>query len=170
MKDLQQNAEGRRLLNPAFMAICITTAASGHREVSADGMPLAYGFLIPPLVLHQDTREHLPKSVVTKLISWSEKNGHLVARLPKRLAELRPFTSQGLLVATTSNLSELSANARLIPKIEQSLLLKHTRRTGSVEFENILKKAFFVGKWLASAGTPATVFTALGMILENDAA
>ena len=162
MAERWANTETRRLLNPLFTAAVITRAVEGYNEVAATGFPLAFGYLVGPLVLHAPTRHVLPQSLATRLMPWTEKYGEIIATLPKRVAEFAPFTSKGILAALTVGLTELSSDASLTSR-DGMLLKKYSSGSGSREVEAILKKSNFVGKWLAAAGTPATVFTAFGV-------
>ena len=160
--------EIRRLLNPMFTGAVITRAVEGYNEVAGAGFPFAYGYLVSPLVLHAPTRGALPSSVATKLLPWTERSGEIVAAIPRRAKELAPYSSKGIFAALTGGLLELTSDSQLLAS-RNSKLKSYSSRSGSDEVDSILKKSNFVGKWLAAAGTTATVFTALGVRLENHA-
>ncbi|MCH8616689.1 DUF6521 family protein [Sphingomonas sp. SM33] len=166
MADQWAGRERIRLLNPAFTGATIARATEGYVEVTGSGLPFAYAYLIAPFVLHSETRSKLPGSLATRLLPWTEKFGEVIATFPQRVAELSPYSSKGILLATLGGLAELSGDASLFAKPNASLK-RYTGQSGSTEVENILKKSHFVGKWLAAAGTPATVFTALGVRFED---
>lgn len=166
MKEGRISLEDRRLLNPAFVGSIVIRAIHGHeKEASAGGLPFVYSFLIPPLVLHPETRERLPIAIVTKLIPWTERNSELLIPFGRRIAELAPATRDGVFLFATTNLIRLGAAARLTSVASARALTTYERTTGSTEVSDCLKKAYFVGRWLASAGTVATVLTALGVSL-----
>jgi hypothetical protein len=160
-------AEVLRLLNPAFTGLVITSAASGFSELAKEGLPFAYCYLVLPLVLHAETRTRLPVTMATKLVTWTERNGDLVARFGDRVMELRPYTSKGILAATTGGLASMSLEAALFPTAPKAVA-DFSRQSGSPEVVEILKRAAFTGKWFAAAGTPATVLTALGVQLAHN--
>jgi hypothetical protein len=134
------------------------------KEAKAD-FPFVYSYLVLPLVLHPETRERLPQTIVTRLIAWTERNGDLVAMLPRRIAELAPATREGLFAISTNGLAALSASAEVKSTINQKTQAAFDKQLGSVEVFECLKKANFVGRWLATAGTAPTVLTALGVRL-----
>lgn len=166
MAEHRSTAETRRLLNPMFTGAVITRAVEGYNEVAGVGFPFAYGYLVGPLVLHAQTRLALPSSVATKLLPWTERSGEIVAAIPRHAKELAPYSSKGIFAALTGGLLELTPNSTLVAK-KSAKLKAYSSQSGSEEVEAILKKSNFVGKWLAAAGTTATVFTALGVRLEN---
>jgi hypothetical protein len=169
MAEQWSSAETRRLLNPIFTAAVLTRAVEGYNEIAGDGIPLAYCYLVSPLVLHTQTREALPASLATRLLPWTERSGEIVAALPRRAKELAPYSSKGIFAAITGGLMRLRSDAKLMSQ-DTAKLKAYAGRSGSDEVEAILKKSNFVGKWLAAAGTPATVFTALGVKLEDNSA
>jgi hypothetical protein len=167
MSKAAESPEIRRLLNPAFTAAVVTVAADGYCSLTRSSFPFAYCYLITPLVLHSETRDRLPTTMATKLVTWSERNGDLVAAFGERLAELVPFTSRGILTATTTGLADLAADGGIVPS-GGPVVAKYANASGSAEVAEIIKKSTFTGKWLAAAGTPATIFTALGVSFGSD--
>ena len=96
-----RSLEARRLLNPAFCGALISAAAAAYEKEANTGMPYLYVFLVLPIVLHPDTRERLPRSAATRLVTWTERNGEVIAQVPKRMADLAPASRSGLLFAST---------------------------------------------------------------------
>lgn len=163
---VSDSLESRRLLNPGFTASILLSAADTYQQLMRTGLPLAYCYIVAPLVLHAETRSRLPTTMATKLLTWSERNGDLVATFGSRVSELRTYVSQGVLAATVSGMADLADGTALLP-LTIKPVAAYAKTSGSSEVTEILKKSAFVGKWLAAAGTPATVFTALGVSLEN---
>jgi hypothetical protein len=167
--DTSASLEDRRLLNPAFAGLLVVRASQGFSKQSGGGLPFVYAYLVLPLVLHSETRERLPHAIVTKLLSWAERNGDLVALLPRRVVELGPATREGLFVVLTAGLSNLGLVGQIEPAIDEKSLIGFERNSTSAEVAECVKKAYFVGRWLATSGTVPTVLTALGVRLENHA-
>ena len=154
-------AEARRLLNPAFLGALIAVSAKGYREIAEEGLPLLYGFLVPPFVLHAETRGSLPPTLASRLLPWSERNAEIVAGFGKRTKELAPYSSKGMLASITGGLATLTEQAEFLAT-DADVINKYAKKS-TKEVQTIMKKAEFVGKWLAAAGTPPTIFTALGV-------
>jgi hypothetical protein len=112
-----------------------------------------------------ETRERLPNSVVTKLIPWAERNNDLLMPFARRVTELAPAARDGVFVLATTKLVKLGEAGQLAAVGSPKAFISYEKRTTSTEVAVCLSKSCFVGRWLASAGTPATVLGALGVQL-----
>jgi hypothetical protein len=155
--------ENRRLLNPAFAGLVLIRAVIGfHREAKV-GFPYIYSYLVVPLVLHPETRERLPQAIVTRLPTWAERNGELTALLPRRVADLAPATQEALFLAATTNLIAFGQEGKILASLSEKALATFEKQNPSAEVDACLRKANFVGRWLATSGTAPTVLTVLGV-------
>lgn len=160
--------EVKRLLNPAFLAVVISFAAEGYEDESGEPLPFLLAMLTPPLALHRATRESLPKLVVSKLSEWTKKHPETAGMLPRHTQEFLPFAKQALVLGSNANVIQLQANGS-ITSLRTQTISKASRTTrASVEIPEILKKSYFVGRWLAHAGTVPTIFSIIGMGLKNE--
>lgn len=155
--------ETHRLLNPPFLAAINASAASGFLEEASDGLPLLYAFLIPAMVLHKDTREVLPKVVTTKMPSWSQQHAGVLAFLPGHVTDLERLVRVSLIVGHGIGMLSFTdtnsiAPGVILPSKESERLTKQ-----SLEVPEILGRSHFLGRWLSTTGTPATVFSILGI-------
>jgi len=157
-----RSAEERALLNPSFSSILLWQAAVGCVAETGQGLALSTAFLVLPVILHRETRESLPKSVATSLPVWLEDNKVIRARLPERISLLVPYTKEALIFAgmrgaitfnQDSILGELGWRAKI------NTILAGT----SDEVKSCSKKAYFIGRWLARAGSPATLLMLMGV-------
>jgi hypothetical protein len=157
--------EERRLLNPAFGGALVIRATLGYAKEGTSGLPYVYTYLILPLLLHPETRDRLPSTIVTKLVTWSERNGDVVAAIPQRVKELAPATRESLFLASTAGLISLGDTGEIHPVLAEGELARFERTSGSSEVTICMRKANFIGRWLATSGTVPTVLTALGVQL-----
>ena len=129
-------------------------------------MPHLYSYLVPPLVLHPETRDRLPTAITTKLIPWAERNGDVLAGFPRRLADLSPATREALFVLATSSLVGLETAGNITPSTGSlKPLQSYEKQAGSIEVVECLRKSYFIGRWLSISGTMATVLSILGVAL-----
>lgn len=155
--------ETLRLLNPAFLATVIGHAADGYVEHRDQGLPFAMAFIIPPLVLHKDTRVVLPKMITSKLPDWALKNSAELAFLPDHTRELQAAVRSAIVIGVHFDIikfdekARMRAGSQLNPKSAQKELKQ------SVEIEEIMKKSHFLGRWLSVSGNQPTVFSILGV-------
>ena len=167
MTTLVAAPEVRRLLNPGFLSVVIAIAAEGYQDERQESLPFLLALLVPPLILHRETRENLPKVVVTKLSDWAKNYPQLIHLVPKHTQEFLPLTKEAIIFG--SNIGTLTVNS------DGSLIsLKSPTRSKivkagqmSVEIPDIVKRAYFAGRWLAHAGTIATIYSILGIGLDN---
>lgn len=163
----QISREDFRLLNPAFLAAILTRASHGYAKEASCKMPYVFAFLIPPMVLHLDVREKLPSSIVTRLISWGERNGDELSLFPRTVASTTPATKEGILFGVMSGMLELADKGTIHPNLKESYLVAYEKNCGSSEVSEIMRKSYFVGRWLASSGLPTTVLTSMGVTIES---
>ena len=157
--------EERRLLNPAFGGVLLVRTAYGYVKEASSGLPFVYAYLVLPLLLSPETRERLPQTVVTKLVSWTERNSDVVAPIPNRVRELSSATRDALFLISSAGVIALGRVAGIQPTLPEREIIRFERASGSQEVRECIHKAYFLGRWLATAGTIPTVMTALGVRL-----
>lgn len=88
-------ADARALFNPAFLAALIARAAAGHERDHTVALPLAYGFLVAPMILHPPTRQALPR-VNAGLAKWADEHPLLRAEWRQRAPRMSEVTRRAL--------------------------------------------------------------------------
>ncbi|MFD6770944.1 three component ABC system middle component [Micromonospora chalcea] len=145
------------MLNPALIAVILATAADGYRKESDRALPWPLAFIIVPLVLHRGTRQALPTSTRTHLATWTSRNPLLRTGFPPRAQSLVEPVREGVRFGL----------AQGVLTIEGDALQGRTRRPKGFqmpdELTDILRRASFVGRWLAKIDNTATVFAVLGV-------
>jgi hypothetical protein len=141
------------LLNPAFVALLLAYAARGHHKRMERPLPLSLCFLVAPLVLHAPTRSALPRRVTARFGGWLDANPLLRAGMANHARAAAPAVRSGLREGLRAGALTLSDDlvAGRPPGRPPDLTL-------SVEVEDILKRAEFVGGWLGLAGSPAAIY------------
>jgi hypothetical protein len=157
-----RSLEERNLLNPGFCSTLLWHAALGYASERKIAMAIELSFLVLPFVLHRETRESLPRNIMTSLPTWLAEHPIVRTRLGERAAALRPFTREALMFAGSHGLLSLSAegvraNAEMKKHVVAGLKLT------SDEVRACAKRAEFLGKWLEKAGGTETVMVLLGV-------
>mgnify|MGYP001080350749 CR=1 FL=1 len=154
--------EEANLLNPPFCSLLVTLATEHYQRAVKAPMPYVYPFLILPMVLHKATREGLPKSTLKMLSTWIEENPTYRALLPDNMRALRPFVQEALLYGLVHGCFGLDADGNLsLGKKPRGIAGYETG--SSSEVRDCLKRAQFVGRWLATAGPVPTVMSLWGI-------
>jgi hypothetical protein len=154
--------EEANLLNPVFLAVLASQAAIGHRDVTGSGLPWALVYLVLPAVLHQETREALPRAISSDMAGWTRSQPLLLGGLAERARALRPLVKEALLFGLAHGLLQRDG-ALLEPG--------RLRRRGSTlpwrepteDFRACATRAAFFGRWCAVSGTPPTIYALWGL-------
>lgn len=155
--------ETLRLLNPAFVATVIGHAANGYFEISEEGLPFTLGFIVPPLVLHKDTRAILPRSTTSKLPDWASKNSAELAFLSNHARELEPIVKSAIIIGVNFSILRFDERARMHASNELNPVKAQEYIKKSDEIGEIMKKSEFLGRWLSVSGNEPTILSILGI-------
>jgi hypothetical protein len=156
----ERPVEVANLLNPAFLSLLLHRTVAGYMQIKARGMPYALLFLAPPFILHEPTRNSLPKRTTTKLTNWLSSQPIAAIGYYERTKRLVPYTKEGIIYGINSGLFLISGEGNLVLTPRK---LRKPRWPKESEPEQCRKMAKFVGKWLASAGDVNTVYSILGI-------
>jgi hypothetical protein len=154
--------EQARLLNPAFLAALIWSCAEGYGSVNVQGLPYPLSFIAMPMVLHKSTREILPRSTRTSLAAWLAENPQVHVCFAERAAAIVPLIKEGVLFGANGRMLNISSS-RIVAAPRPRSMARFLRES-SVEVQDCMTKAKFVGKWFASSGDYTTVMTLLGVM------
>lgn len=145
------------MLNPALIAAILATAADGHRKESNRLLPWPLSFIIAPLVLHRGTRQALPSSTRTHLVTWTSRNPVIRAGFPARAQSLVEPVREGIRFGLAHNVLTLEGDG----------LSGRTRRPKGFQMPDdladMLRRTNLVGRWLAKSDNIATVYAVLGV-------
>ena len=146
------------MLNPALLSLMLSSAAYGYRRVANAGMPYEYSFLVAPLVLHRGTRQDLPSNTNSHITKWISERPILQVSFAPRAKGLVPFVLEGTRYGLASGQILLEEDGRITGS---------TRRTGvmdlSSELAELTRSSALVGRWLAKAERPSTIFALFGV-------
>lgn len=159
----QRTLEERRLLNPAFCAQLVWRAARGHVSSGNTALSLEEAFLVLPMVLHGEIRQSLPRDTRTSLAVWLESEPLARRWIAAGARRLVPFTKEALLFGGVHGFLEFVGPQ--VRAVDARWTQHETRLTNlaSDEVRECAKRAEFVGKWLAQAGSAPTVLAILGV-------
>ena len=155
-----QSPEEARLLNPAFVGTLLWACATGHAE-EGRGLPYPLAFVAMPIVLHRATRTVLPRDTRTSMPAWLITHPRALVGFSARAKALIPATKRGLIMATCDDLvSVVDDGIRAAPRPQ---LMTSFERGTTDEVRECLKRARFIGRWFAQAGTVTTVMSMWGI-------
>jgi hypothetical protein len=155
-------SEERSLLNPSFCSCLLWQAAVGHKSISQDPLPFELSFLVLPIVLHRATRDALPAAVRTSLAVWINDNPLARSRVADRSRMLVKFTKEAMMFGGLHGLLQFQAGM-ITANPGWKKLIAADMKDSTDEVRSCMKRAEFVGKWLASSGSSSTAMAIFGV-------
>jgi hypothetical protein len=149
--------EERTNYNPAFLALLLREAAGSYHEESQLPLPAPLAFIALPLVLHRPTRESLPNIISTSMPVWLQEHQVLREGFAARARAVAPAVREALVVALASGVVRLDGGAFA------SAAEPFRARRATAETRAIIRRARFVGRWLARAGDVETIYFLWGI-------
>jgi len=158
----QRSREERALLNPSFCASLLWHAARGYTGVGRGALIFEEAFLVLAFVLHRETREGLPRDTRTSLAVWLDANPLARGRIASRARLLVSFTKEAMSFGGIHGLirmdkGQIYAEERFTRSVNRSL------KGSSDEVRRCAKRAEFVGRWFALAGSAPAVLALIGV-------
>jgi hypothetical protein len=158
----QRSPEERSLLNPSFCANLLWHAGLGYADANNSGLSFEEAFLILPFVLHRETREELPRSARTSLAVWLDANPLARSRIATRAQLLVAFTKEGMIFGGVHGFIHIG-EGRIHANEEWKQVVNRSLKASSAEVRECAKRAEFIGKWFAQAGSSQTVLALIGV-------
>lgn len=147
-------SERDALLNPAFVSLVLAQVCAGYVDRAKRPLPLSLAFVAIPIILHGPTRSELPRQARSKLAPWLDQHPVLRAGFALRARSLRPAVQAGIRAGLRSGVLSLDdAGLHGAPP-------KHSADGVelSLEVNEILDRAKFVGGWIGLSGPPAGIY------------
>ncbi|WP_368666178.1 three component ABC system middle component [Micromonospora sp. CV4] len=146
------------LLNPAFTARVLFESARGFSDGDDDPMPFPLAFLTLPLVLHEETRQALPRDRRKRFAAWVSENPWIVATFPARAPEMVELTREGLRFALRTGMLRVTSEGGLqIGRVPRPLSAAQ-----GADVAACVRAARIVGMWFRTTDI-ATAFALLGV-------
>lgn len=154
------SSEEVALFNQAFLARLLREAAADYEKNARRDMPVSLAFLLVPLVLHKPTRDDLPTLASSQMQKWIRESPRHLAQLDRRVVGMRSFIGLAIRFGLRHGMLT-SADGRIgVGSLKQ-------RPRGysdfeSVEVEDCLRVARFLGRWFARQPDSATLLALWG--------
>jgi hypothetical protein len=155
--------EEANLFNPAFCAMLLAKTCKEYTKKTQEPLPFPLAFVVLPIVLHPKTREALPYSTVTSLVSWTQEHRADLVQFGAHARVLMPYTREAIMFGVSNGTLSVVDSGGI--DTGSAYVSPTERRTElfTSEVRDCLERAGFVGRWFAGAGTSATIYSALGV-------
>lgn len=151
------------LFNPAFCALVLRHAVDTYQKRALRGMDFSMAFVVLPVVLHKATRERLPNIITTKMHVWAQRHHEVRIGFASRMQNMVPVTKEAVLFGVQHGALRFNEEGAIV--LGTSTLVDYAVESES-EAAKCLKRATFVGRWFADAGTTATFLAAWGVKID----
>jgi hypothetical protein len=141
----------------------IARACKDYTKKAQEPLPFSLSFLVLPIVLHPKTRAALPYSTGTSLLSWTQERRADLTQFGTHARVLEPYAREAIIFGVSNGTLLLFDSGDI--GTGSAYVAPSEKRTEyfTPEVRECLERAGFVGRWFAGAGTPATIFSALGV-------
>jgi hypothetical protein len=156
-----RSIEEATLFNPAFIAALLHRAIGGFERETQQGIPLPLLYLVPPVALVRATRQLLPGRVDTSLPGWLQEHPEVRLQFAENARALVPVTRDGLLFGVARGVIFIDGDRirqKPFPHGAAAAMGRNTK-----DFQEVLNRANFVGRWYAHAGSQQTIMTFWGV-------
>jgi hypothetical protein len=161
----QRPVEVTHLFNPAFCGTLIAKTTETYFGAAGQGLPFGLAFLILPVILHQETRNALPRRTTTTLLAWIENHQSQLIGFPDRVHRLRPVTQEAVMFDLAHQIMRVADSGDLVPGEVRVSSTSTALRPLTPDAQDCIRKSLFLGRWLAAAGTPSTIMASWGIAL-----
>jgi hypothetical protein len=151
------------LFNPAFCALVLRHAIDPYQKTTRQGMDYSMVFVVLPVVLHKATREMIPGIITTRMHVWAQRHHEVRIGFADRMQNMVPITKEAILFGVQHGALRFDEQGALI--LGSGSLHEYDGGPDS-DVASCLKKATFVGRWFADAGTTATLLAAWGVKID----
>ncbi|MGI5178704.1 three component ABC system middle component [Dactylosporangium sp. CA-152071] len=141
----RRSPEAAALFNPAFTGILLIHAVREYESEVSGPMPLPFAFLVLPAVLHEETRQALPRSSRKKLVAWMNEHPVLRAGFPQRAAALTQITREALRFALRSGALAIESGG-----LSTASRSRKFSKSQGAEVVDCGRAASLLGRWFAS--------------------
>jgi len=155
--------EEANLFNPAFCGTLIVKTVEDFGKKASHGFPFPLTFLVLPIVLHHGTREALPSSTITSLLPWLQDNRHQLVDFPARVRRLKSITQEAIMFSMTQDVLAIAQDGTLQVGRKKIPVTERSMESFTREARECVDRARFLGRWLATAGTTATIMASWGV-------
>lgn len=146
------------IINPALVGATVAWCVARYAKEAPTGMPWELCYLVPPLVLHHESRQALPTTARTHLSSWVGSSQSVLVGFADRVMRFRAHVDEGLRFGLRAGLLSIDSDAHMHAHIPASA------KVGTVtELDEILRAAATLGAVLGRAGSSINVYTLFGV-------
>jgi hypothetical protein len=105
--------------------------------------------------------------ITSKLSEWVKDHGEQTSAFPQHVVEFQHIVGRSILLGSHTSLLAICGGKSVEPREDFSYEKMASSFKASADMTDIFKKSHFLGRWLSASGTAATIFSILGVHLQN---
>ena len=151
------------LFNPAYCGALAYEFVRAYETAKKKPAPFALIFCALPMVLHPDTRDRLPYSIITKLLTWIENNPDVRVGFSDRAQNLTPYLRDALRYAAMRQVICFASNGNITTGSKRASFTPKVLEETTVDVRETVNAIRKVARWFAASGDTATILAAWGV-------
>ena len=148
--------------NPAFCGELLCRTVGEYYKARRAPLNVAVAFVVLPLTLHKQTRDHLPGRANTAFAGWIADHNTLLAELPLRIERLRPVVREALLFTIRHSRLALR-DGGLVPG-GKPLSLSAKSDVSTDDTDEARSASHMLGRWFAAQGSQPALLQGFGVL------
>lgn len=157
--------EEARHFNPAYCGALVYEFVRSYEKAREGPASFVLVFCALAVALHRGTREMLPRSTITGMISWLEENPEVRAGFGERARNLAPYVREALRFAAARQAIVFVPGGAVAVGPRRASFTSNALRNMTRDVADTVEATRRVARWFAAVGDPATILAAWGVKL-----
>ena len=149
--------------NPAYCGALIYEFVRSYEKAKGAAAPFALVFCALPIALHPATRDRLPRSIVTRLFPWLQKNRDIRVGFADRARNLTPYVREAFCYAVARRAIDFNDGGLVMVGPKRASFTPTALDEATTEVRETVAAIRKIARWFAAAGDTSTILAAWGI-------
>lgn len=149
--------------NPAFCGVLAFEFVQSYEKAGGYSSVYPLIFCALPVALHPETREALPHSTVTGMLSWVEDNTFIKVGYAERAVNLAPYIKEGIRFAIARQALSIAKDGELASGPSKANFTPKPLSETTIEVRETVQATRKIARWFAAVGSTPTIMAAWGV-------
>ena len=149
--------------NPAYCGVLIFEFVRAYERAKKVPASFALVFCALPIALHPATRSRLPRSTVTRLLSWLEANRDVRVGFADRARNLKPYVREALRYASARHAICFGEGGVVTTGPKRASFTQTALDDTTMDVRETVDAVRKIARWFAAAGDTPTILAAWGI-------
>ena len=149
--------------NRAYCGVLVYEFVRSYQNATKKPVSLPLVFCALPIALHPDTRDRLPKSIVTRLFPWIEYNSDVLVGFADRARNLSPYIRDAIRYAAARQAICFDKGGTITIGPKRASYTPPALDKTTEDIRSTVDATRKIARWFAAAGDTSTIFAAWGI-------